>query len=44
DFYLKNEKERKEIRERGTKRVLREHTYHHRVKRILALYNSLKHE
>jgi len=41
DFYLKNEKERKEIQRRGTDRVLKEHTYHNRVKQLIDLYNSL---
>lgn len=41
DFYIKNKKERKEIQQRGTERVLREHTYHNRAKQLIDLYNSL---
>lgn len=41
EYYLKNEKERKEIQEAGTARVLREHTYRHRVRQIINLYKQL---
>jgi spore maturation protein CgeB len=34
-FYLKNPKEREKIRERARKRVLLEHTFYHRAKRVV---------
>lgn len=37
DYYLTHERERKDIQERGTARVLREHTYRHRVRQLLGL-------
>ena len=37
DYYLKNEKARKEIQERGTARVLKEHTRRHRVKELVEI-------
>jgi len=37
DYYIHNDKERKEIRENGTKRALGEHTYLHRAKEIMRL-------
>lgn len=40
DYYLKHEDERKKIQEAGTARVLREHTYSHRVKQLVELYNT----
>lgn len=36
-YYLDRPEERRAIQERGTARVLREHTYHHRARRMLAL-------
>lgn len=42
DYYLKNDKERKKIRKAGTKRALKDHTYHNRVKQIIGLYESTK--
>ncbi len=41
EYYLKNEKERREIQRLGTERVLKEHTYRHRVAKILEIYNNL---
>lgn len=35
DYYLKNEKERKIVQEKGTQRALSEHTFHQRVKTML---------
>lgn len=40
DYYLNHEVERKKIQEAGTARVLREHTYAHRVEQLLNLYHS----
>lgn len=42
DYYLTHELERKEIQERGTARTLKEHTYRHRVKQLINLYNALE--
>lgn len=41
DYYLKNEKERKEIQTAGAKRAIKEHTYRNRVKKIMELYKTL---
>lgn len=41
EYYIKNEKERRKIQEAGTARVFAEHTYRHRVRRIMEMYNSL---
>lgn len=41
DYYLKNEKARKAVQHAGLARVLREHTYRHRVRKIIELYNNL---
>ncbi len=41
DYYLNNEKERQKIAERGHRRVEREHTYKHRVEKILKDYEEL---
>ncbi len=41
DYYLKQDDERKKIQEAGTARVLREHTYSHRVKQLTDLYAEL---
>lgn len=38
DYYLKHEDERKEIQRKGTKRALKDHTYHNRVEQVLGLY------
>ena len=40
DHYPRHEGERKQIQEAGTGRVLREHTYAHRVKQLLDMYHS----
>ena len=37
DYYLRHEKERKEIQEAGTKKIMNNHTYRHRVKQIIEL-------
>lgn len=36
-FYLNNEKERRMIQEKGTRRALKEHTYHNRVELLIKL-------
>ncbi len=41
DYFLKHDKEREEIRKRGTKRALKDHTCHNRVKQILELFSNL---
>jgi spore maturation protein CgeB len=41
EYYLNHDKERNEIREKGTKRVLKEHTYHNRAEQIMSLYEAL---
>lgn len=43
EYYLTHEEKRKEIQEAGTRRVLKKHTYHHRVNQIIELYKSLAH-
>jgi spore maturation protein CgeB len=40
DYYLTHEKERKEIQQRGTERVLNEHTYRHRVRQMMEPYKN----
>lgn len=40
-FYSDNPEKRTTIIEAGRKKVLQEHTYHHRVKQIISLYKSL---
>lgn len=42
EYFLHHPAERKKIAERGMKKVLAEHTYHHRVKQIIALYHQYK--
>jgi spore maturation protein CgeB len=42
DYYLTHEQERKAIQARGTARVLRDHTYSHRVRQLLDIYQSLE--
>lgn len=37
DYYMRNEKERRAIQEAGTERAVREHTYRHRVRRIVEM-------
>ncbi len=37
EYYLRHDGERERIRKAGTARALREHTYHHRAKRVLEL-------
>ncbi len=36
EYYLTHEEERRTIQEAGTRRALRDHTYHHRAKQIIA--------
>jgi len=40
DYYLHHPDERKAIQQRGTARVLGEHTYRHRARQIMDLYNE----
>jgi len=40
DYYLKNPQERQKIADAGFKRVINEHTYHHRMKRLLEIYRE----
>ncbi len=42
DFYLKNEKLRKEITQRGRERILKEGLFIHRIKRIIEVFKKLK--
>lgn len=42
DYYLKNPKKRLPFIEAGKKKVLKEHTYHNRVKQIIDIYNNFK--
>jgi spore maturation protein CgeB len=42
DFYISNPVERQAIIEAGRRRVLAEHTYHHRAKKILELHSDFK--
>ena len=42
DYYMKNPDKRLEIIKRGQDRVLKDHTYHNRVKQILDIYNEFK--
>lgn len=42
DFYIRNPDKRLKIIEAGKKRVLRDHTYHSRVERLLELYKGLQ--
>ncbi len=37
EYYIRHDDERERIRKAGTARTLREHTYHHRAKRVLEL-------
>ena len=41
-YYLDNDEERKKIAAKGLARVKKEHTYDHRVKKLLSLYGSVK--
>lgn len=41
DYYLTHEEERRKIQQKGTRRALRDHTYHNRVNRVIELYKSL---
>lgn len=41
EYYLKHEVERKKIQKLGTKRSLKDHTYHNRVDQVISLYNEL---
>jgi len=41
DYYITHDKEREEIRRRGTDKALRDHTYHNRVKQLIDLLGSL---
>lgn len=42
NYYIEHPDERKGIIDAGRKRVLAEHTYHHRVARMLALFENFK--
>jgi spore maturation protein CgeB len=42
EYYLTHESVRIAIQKNGTARVLNEHTYRHRVKRFVEMYNNLK--
>ena len=42
DYFLKNPEKKVPIIEAGRKKVLAEHTYHHRVKQIIDIYDKLK--
>ncbi|MFC1722466.1 glycosyltransferase, partial [Patescibacteria group bacterium] len=41
EYYIKNPEKRNPIIEAGKKRVLKEHTYNHRVKKFIKIYESL---
>lgn len=41
DYYVKNPQKRLPIIKAGKKKVLKEHTYHNRVKQIIKIYKSL---
>lgn len=41
-YYIKNPEKRLPIIEAGKKKILKEHTYHNRVKQIIEIYNSIK--
>jgi len=41
EYYLSHEEERKKIQEKGTKRALKDHTYHNRVKQVIDLAKRL---
>ncbi len=40
-YYIENPEERRAIIEAGKQRVLREHTYHNRVEKIIGIFNSI---
>lgn len=40
EYYLQNESERKAVQERGTRKVLAEHTYHNRVEQFEQLWDQ----
>ena len=42
EYFLSHDKQREEIRKKGTQRALRDHTYHNRVKQIIDIYERLK--
>ena len=42
DYYLKKPEEREKIAAAGRKKVLAEHTYHHRVAQVLEIYHQFK--
>ncbi len=42
DYYLRHDKERRKIQTAGTALVLGKHTYRHRVRQLINLYNSIK--
>ncbi len=42
DYYIKNPAERKKISEKAYRRVIKEHTYHNRVKQIIKIYEKFK--
>lgn len=44
DYYMTHDKERRAIRENGTRRALRDHTYHNRARMILEWYKEITHD
>ncbi|TRZ80984.1 hypothetical protein D4R86_03335 [bacterium] len=41
DYYLTHDKEREKIKKAGTKRALKDHTYHNRVEQIIKMYKTI---
>lgn len=42
NYYIRNPEKRLPIIEAGKKKILKEHTYHNRIKQIIEIYNSIK--
>ena len=42
DYYMQHPEERKRIAEAGYTKVLKEHTYHNRINKIIEIYNEFK--
>jgi spore maturation protein CgeB len=42
EYYLSHDNERKKIQKRGSKRALKDHTYHNRVDQIIELYRGIQ--
>ena len=40
EYYIHNDKEREQIRNNGTRKVLSQHTYHNRVQQVIELYSQ----